>query len=131
MALLWKMICNLGDPMSLRHPVPQARRQKSPLSIPRALQKRRPLHFLIPTDTVAHLQKLLTTILPTSLIALPYLLTLVYCYIPTYTLSYRKQDVHANTKWSFVEGYCSTVQGLLDWFANTKWSLQCAFPLVS
>ena len=21
MALLWKMICNLGDPMSLRHPV--------------------------------------------------------------------------------------------------------------
>jgi len=24
MALLWKMICNLGDPMSLRHPVPPA-----------------------------------------------------------------------------------------------------------
>ena len=24
MALLWKMICNLGDPMSLRHPVPHA-----------------------------------------------------------------------------------------------------------
>jgi len=23
-ALLWKMICNLGDPMSLRHPVPSA-----------------------------------------------------------------------------------------------------------
>jgi len=22
MALLWKMICDLGDPMSLRHPVP-------------------------------------------------------------------------------------------------------------
>ena len=22
MALLWKMICNLGDPMSFRHPVP-------------------------------------------------------------------------------------------------------------
>jgi len=22
-ALLWKMICNLGDPMSLRHPVPE------------------------------------------------------------------------------------------------------------
>jgi len=21
MALMWKMICNLGDPMSLRHPV--------------------------------------------------------------------------------------------------------------
>ena len=29
MALLWKMICNLGDPMSLRHPV----RGKSPQNI--------------------------------------------------------------------------------------------------
>ena len=84
MALLWKMICNLGDPMSLRHPVPQVRRQKTPLSIPRALQKRPPLYFLIPTYTVPHIQNALTTILPTYLIALPYLLTLTHLSIATY-----------------------------------------------
>ena len=28
-ALLWKMICNLGDPMSLRHPVAAMRLQQT------------------------------------------------------------------------------------------------------
>ena len=38
MALLWKMICNLGDPMSLRHPVLGARKAEGlqPRSQPRA-----------------------------------------------------------------------------------------------
>ena len=45
MALLWKMICNLGDPMSLRHPVHtlgetskyQKQHQKRPIYIKRDL----------------------------------------------------------------------------------------------
>ena len=75
-ALLWKMICNLGDPMSLRHPVEDDRHAARAISIDYIY-----IHIYIYIYTYMYMYTYICTYTSTYTYIYTYILIYIYIYI--------------------------------------------------